>query len=421
MTARCREITVSESTARPATWGSLLAVREFRYLWLAQAVSFTGDQLARVAIAVLVFERTHSALLTGITYATTYLPWLLGGPLLGGLADRYPRRTVMVTCNVLSAVLVATLALPSLPIWALCGLLFVVVLLEAPFLSARAALVADVLPDDRYVLASAVTNVTIQLGQVLGFAVGGALVAALGPRQALLLDAATFLLSAAIVRLAARERPAPTESEETGLGRWQRQMAAGARLAFGDPRLRGLVMLAWLAVFWVVPEGLAAPYADALHGSALTVGLLLAAQPVGAALGGLFLSRFVAPARRLELMHPLALLCSLPLVLFALRPGLAPALALLVLSGIGATYNLPANAAFVQTVPAAQRGQAFGLVAAGLAAGQGLSIAAAGAVADHIAPAAVIGAAGALGVAATIFLSGVDRRRYAATATPALP
>ena len=61
-------------------------------LFLAQAISLTGDQLARVAIASLVYRQTRSAFITALIYAVTYLPWLIGGPLLGGLADRFPRR-----------------------------------------------------------------------------------------------------------------------------------------------------------------------------------------------------------------------------------------------------------------------------------------------------------------------------------------
>jgi MFS family permease len=412
---------VSDTATGQATWRSLLAVREYRYLWLSYALSLAGDQLARVAIAVLVFTQTHSALLTGVVYAMTFLPWLIGGPLLGGVADRYPRRTVMLACHLLSALLVALLAIPGLPIAVLCAVLFVVVLLESPFLSARAALLADVLTDDRYVLAIALNNVTFQLAQVLGFVTGGALVAIIGARPALLSDAITFLASAALVRYAVRRRPAARtpDGTESAASAWRRQMLSGIRLVFGDPRLRPLVGLAWLAAFWVVPEGLAAPYASELHGSAVAVGLLLAAQPAGAGLGGLLLSRLVAPARRLEIMTPLAVLCCLPLLAFAAHPGLPVALGILVLSGLGVCYNLPANAAFVQAVPSEQRGQAFGLVGAGLAAGQGLSIALAGAVADHVGPAVVIAVAGVLGAGAALLTSGVGRRLLM-TATPAL-
>ena len=129
--------------AKPATYRSLFASGEFRAMWIAQAISLTGDQLARVAITALVYTQTRSALITGLIYAVTYLPWLIGGPLLGGLADRYPRRTVMITCQLLSAVLVALMAVPRMPLWLLATLLFVVVLVESPFLSARASLLVD--------------------------------------------------------------------------------------------------------------------------------------------------------------------------------------------------------------------------------------------------------------------------------------
>jgi MFS family permease len=397
---------------RPATYRALFADSEFRALWLAQAISLTGDQLARVALASLVYTQTRSSFLTALVYAITYLPWLIGGPLLSGLADRYPRRAVMVTCQLLSAVLVALMAVPGMPLTVLASLLFVVILVESPFLAARASLLVDVLPDDRYVLASAMNQLTLQGSQVLGFAAGGALVLLLEPSGALLLDAGSFLLAAALVRFRVRPRPAAGSGDELG-GSWQR-MRTGARVVFGDPRLRGLVLLAWLAAFWVVPEGLAAPYGD---GKPTAVGLLLAAQPAGSVIGGLWLTRLVRPTTRLELMGPLAVVSCIPLLFFAATPPLPVAVALLVVSGIGTTYNLPANAAFMQALPANRRGQAFGLVSAGLVAGQGLSITAAGAIAEVVSPGLVITVAGALGLAAALSLSGAGRR-FLSTPSP---
>ncbi len=397
---------------RPATWRSLFAVKEFRSLWVAQAVSLTGDQLARVAVAVLVFDRTDSALLTAAVYAITYLPWLIGGPLLGGLADRYPRRTVMVVCNMCSAALVALMAVPSVPLPVLCVLLFIIVLLESPFTAARAALMVDVLPDDRYVLATAINNLTIQGAQVFGFAAGGVLVAAIGSRQALLVDAATFLFSAILLRLTVRNRPAADAraAGEEGMRAWGSRIAAGSRLVFGDPRLRGLLVLAWLAAFYVVPEGLAAPYADEFDGSAVVVGLILAAQPTGAVLGGLVLSRLVPPARRLVLLVPLCVVSCAPLILCALQPSLEVTLVLLALSGLGASYQLVANAVFMQTVPQKWRGQAFGLASAGLVAGQGISLVLAGAIAEFISPPLVVAGAGLLGTVVALGFAGIGRR-----------
>jgi len=406
----------SDVPSQPATYRSLFADGEFRALWLAQAISLTGDQLARVAIAFLVYARTQSALATAIVYAITYLPWLIGGPLLGGLADRYPRRTVMVSCQLISAVLVALMAIPAMPLVLLAVLLFVVILVESPFLSARASLLVDVLPDDRYVLASGLGQLTIQGTQVVGFALGGLLLKAVGPTDALLLDATSFLVAAAMVQFFVRHRDSAASAGELG-GSWRR-IREGARVVFGDPRLRGLVLLAWLSFFWVVPEALAAPYGK---GDPTAIGLLLAAQPTGAVIGGLALTRLVRPAVRLQLMGTLALLASVPLLLFAFTPPLPVALALLVVCGIGTSYNLPANAAFMQSVPAERRGQAFGLVAAGLVAGQGLSIAIAGAVAEAVGSiSAVIAIAGALGALGALSLNGAGRRFLAAAPSAAV-
>jgi MFS family permease len=401
---------VSDAAAMPATWRSLFADGEYRALWVAQVVSVVGDQLARVALAVLVYHRTNSPLLTAMVYAITYLPWVVGGPLLGGLADRFPRRSVMITCDLLCAVLVALMALPGAPLGILFVLLFLVILLDSPFTAARSSLIADVLSDERYILASALGNLTFQTGLVLGFAAGGALVGTVGARQALLLDAATFLASAAIVWLGVRRRPAAAGRDGETVAGWSTRLVAGLRLVFGDPRLRALVVLAWLAAFYVVPEGLAAPYAQELGGDAGTVGLVLAAGPAGVVIGGLVLSRLVRPARRLMLMVPLAYMSCVPLMFYALRPPTPVALALLVASGLGASYQLAANAAFVQSVPAASRGQAFGLAAAGLVAGQGLSIVIAGAIAELVPASTVIAGAGALGLLAVAAVSGVGRR-----------
>jgi MFS family permease len=127
-------------------------------LWSAQVLSFAGDQFAQVAIAILVYGRIHSPFLTALAYALTYLPPIAGGPLLSGLADLFPRRRVMIVCDLFRVGTVGLMAIPSLPITALCVLLFCTVLTGVPFSSARAALMPDVLPGDKFVLGSAIGN-----------------------------------------------------------------------------------------------------------------------------------------------------------------------------------------------------------------------------------------------------------------------
>jgi hypothetical protein len=113
---------------RGAGLGQVFRIPEFRALWFAELVSTAGDQLARVGLSVLVYGRTGSPVWAALTYALTFLPALAGGVLLGRLADRHPRRTVMIVCDLARAALVAAMALPGTPLPAVCALLVAVVL-----------------------------------------------------------------------------------------------------------------------------------------------------------------------------------------------------------------------------------------------------------------------------------------------------
>jgi predicted MFS family arabinose efflux permease len=397
----------------PASFGEVFAVGEFRALWLAQVLSVAGDQLARVALTLLVFDRTHSALLAAVTFAASVVPTFVGGIVLSGLADRLPRREVMIACDLLRAALVAVMAVQGLPIAALVCLLFGVTMISAPFTSARAALYPEILTGDRYVLGTAVTLTTLQFAQVLGFAAGGAVVGIFGVRMSLLADAATFLFSAAITRLLVAARPAAQPRSRPG-ARPQRGMFAAVRLVFATPALRTPMLFGWLAAFYNAPEGVSAPLAATLGGGAVAVGLLLASQALGASVGAITFSRFVAPCQRLRLMAPLAVLACGMLVLFVLRPPLPVALAILMLSGICDCYQLAANASFVSAAPPQHRSGAFGLAQSGMTLSQGAAMVAAGALAQHHSPSAVIAAVGAIGALCAVLVAtsgGKDRGR----------
>jgi predicted MFS family arabinose efflux permease len=383
-------------------------VSEFRALWLAQVLSVAGDQLARVALTLLVYARTGSALLAAVTFAASVVPAFIGGITLSGLADRFPRRRVMIVCDLTRVVLVAVMAISGMPIAALVVLLFVVTLIGAPFLSARAALVPDLLIGDLYVLGTAVTLTTLQFAQVLGFALGGAVVAFFGVQVSLLIDAATFALSALITFVWVRSWPAvqavtdrETQAEPDAGG----GLLAGLRLVFTSPALRIPMLLGWLAAFYNVPEGVSAPLAKVLGGGAVAVGFILAAPAFGATVGAITLSRFVAPARRVRWMSPLAVAACGVLILFVFRPPLPAALMVLAVSGLFDCYQLAANASFVAATPARQRSQAFGIAQGGMSLGQGVAMVVAGAAAEHFAPYFVIAASGAVGAVAAIAIA----------------
>jgi len=294
---------VSPSTARRPSFRDVFAHPEFRALWASYALSAVGDRLALVALTLLVYNRSKSPLLAAITFAAGFVPYLFGGMFLSGLADRMPRRSVMVTCDLIRVVLVAAMLAPGVPLAAMIALLYAVTLLQPPFDASRSAIVRDVMEKDRYPLAMAVMGSTSRVVVIAGSAIGGLIVALFGAQPALGADAATFVASALLIQFGVHARPATSASEggPNPLG----QLAEGVRLVFGDPALRTLMGLGWLAAFYEVPEGLAAPYAGSLKGGALAAGLLIATSQLGAAVTTPLFTKKIGPLTRLKWMGPM--------------------------------------------------------------------------------------------------------------------
>ena len=385
---------MSPSTARHPSFRDVFTHPEFRALWVSYVLSAAGDRLALVALTLLVYGRSRSPLLAAITFAAGFVPYLFGGMFLSGLADRRPRRSVMVACDLLRFVLVAAMLVPAVPLAAMIALLYAVTLLQPPFDASRSAIIRDVIERDRYPLAMAVMGSTSRVVIMAGSAAGGLIVALFGARLALGADAATFVASAVVIQFGVHARPAPAGSEGPNpLG----QLAEGARLVFGDPALRTLMGLGWLAAFYEAPEGLAAPYAGSLKGGAVAAGLLIATSQLGAAVTTPLFAKKVGPLTRLRWMGPMAALTCGILAVTILRPNLIVSMALFALSNSFAMYQIAANAAFVERIPNEKRGQAFGLASAGLIVGQGVAFAVAGAAAEVVPPSTVVALSGVLG------------------------
>lgn len=393
----------------------VLRDREFRTMFLAGALSVAGDQLARIAVALLVYDRSGSAFAASATYACSYLTWLLGGPVLSALSDRYSRRRLMITTDLLRMGLVALLVLPGIPLWLIFTVLAGVGLLSPPFEAARSALLADVLDGEGYVVGNTLTQTVSQAAQVVGFVGGGAMVALIGIEGALLANCATFAVSALLLSTGLRERgPQPATDSPSIL----REAAQGARLVAGSPTLRGL--LAWgllSAAVVIAPEGLAVAVADESGGGALTAGVLTAAVPAGFLLGSFLLVR-VPRDRRERLFVPLSLVSIAPLALTPLLDS--PVLLALawVLAGTGNALQLVAGAAYVQAVPAHLRGRAYGIAGTALAAVQGVVLLLVGALAELTGPRLPVAVAALVGLVLVPVVLRVGRPTATSAAVP---
>jgi MFS family permease len=329
---------------------------------------------------------------------------------LSAVADRLPRHRVLIGADVARGVLVAAMAIPGTPLPVLLVLLLLLSLGGPPFESARSALQADILDAERYTVATSITNVTLQLTQVIGFVLAGALVALVHPSSALLFDAATFAVSAAWLAARLQRRPAPAGTDAPSTSIW-RDTAAGLRLLARTPRLRAIIGLLWAGALFVnAPEGLVAPFVAQLGQGSAAVGILLAANPLGATIGGLVIARWVRPERRERVIVPLVLVSLVPVALAGATAQLMGAgevpfvlvVALMFVSGLGASWTIPLNVSFMQAVPSSHRGRAFGVAVSGLYGAQGIGVLAAGVLAEGLAPGGVVAASGVLGLLAVV-------------------
>jgi MFS family permease len=353
-------------------------------------LSWTGDSLARAAVIALVYDQTRSVVASAATFAISFLPWVLGGPVLAAIAERYPPRTVMVIADLGRMVLIALVAVPSMPLPALLILLFLTSLLNPPFDSARSALLPRILSGDRYVVGMAVQNSANQAAQLIGYLAGSA-VGTSHPRFALLVDAATFALSACMIGLGVHHRPAAlARSRRTHL---LRETAEGFRIVFGTPTLRAIALVVLAAsLFTAPPEGLAAAWAASLEHDptrrGLAQGVIMIANPLGYLVAGLLIGRLMPPETRRRLIRPFAVLAPVVLIPSLLSPSAIVIALMAGLCGVCLAGMTPAaNGLFVQLLPSDYRARAFGVMQTGLQVLQG-----AGVLASHYSLPLVVGA-----------------------------
>jgi MFS family permease len=396
-----------DSVAAPAArvgYGEALSSREFRALFAGQTVSTTGTSVAAVALTILVYRRTGSPFLSALTFSLGFLPYVVGVG-ISGLVDRVRPRNLVVACDFAAGLIAVLMAWRGAPLPLLLGLLLCLGLLASVASGSRAALVRSAVTHEAYVPARSLMRIASQSAQIGGNAAGGALVVALSPSGAILVNAASFLFSACVVRLVVGDYPNPA-GDEGERARLLEDSLRGAHAILGDAELRRLLLLGWLVpTFLVAPEALAAPYVAAHHGSATLVGVWLVALPVGIIVGDVSGVRFLTAAQQRRVTGPVAAACFVPFLVFALHPSIPLALGLLVLSGTCGMYSLGLDARLRDASPPHLFARTMTLNTAGIMTLQGIGFALAGAVAQAIGPSLAITTAGGLGLVGTALLN----------------
>lgn len=175
--------------------------RSFRLLLGGTVVSQLGDWAARLALSFLVFYKTDSDTMVGVTAALLTIPWLGLGQWLAHKGDRFDRRRLLVACDASRGLLFIIIGFTTLPLGVLLTLVFVVATIDPVFEANRSALIADVVSKRDYANAIQATHGVNQVAQLAGFGLGGLLVSIYGPSTALVLNGLSFFGSALLMGL----------------------------------------------------------------------------------------------------------------------------------------------------------------------------------------------------------------------------
>jgi MFS family permease len=399
----------------PAGAGSLRllgANRPFRLLWSARAVSFLGDSLALVALMLHVASATgHALAVAWLLLAGDFAP-ALAGPLTGTVADRLDRRAVMVGCELLQGALVVATALwlPALP------LLLVLVGLRAVagqvFQPASRAAVPAVVPERDLEQANAAVGLATNGGETLGPLVAAVALPVLGVRGVLLVDAASFLVSAVLLGLL------PAIAGTGGSGPRRAPFLAAARAGLRYLRGQATVRAVALGYFAVVActgiDDVALVFlATGTFGAGGTaVGLLLGAVGVGLLAGYALLARTRGRVPMTALLLAGFAVSSAGNLLTGLAWAVAAAVCVQAVRGLGvAAMDVAATTLVQRIVPPGLQGRVFGSLYGGIGVAAALAYLLGGLLLDQTSPRVAFVAAGAAGLLATGATALALRRR----------
>src|SRR5262245_42982130 len=280
--------------------------RSFRQLWLGQVVSQMGDWFNTIALYTIILQLTGSGRDVGLLLVARFVPSFLFGPISGVIADRFSRQRIMIVSDILRAVVVLGFLFVRRPdqLWIIYVLTVFQLGLSTFFEPAKTAAIPSIVEDRELVAANAISSVTWSAMLTIGAALGGMMTSAFGTDVSFVLDAATYLLSAALIASIRVPKRKKRERQRLSLGRILgiTETIEGIRYVKDRPRVLALLLVkpAWglgggiltlLAVFGerIFPVG---------KNAAGGIGVLFAARGIGTAVGPIVARRISGEGNR---------------------------------------------------------------------------------------------------------------------------
>ncbi|MEZ5225794.1 MAG: MFS transporter [Acidimicrobiales bacterium] len=334
--------------------------RNFRTLIGASVASQLGDWAARLALSLLVYERTGDPSTVGLVATILVLPWLGPGQWLAAWSDRLDRRRLLMGCDIVRGAVFVAIGFVNLPLPVLLPMIALAATIDPVFEANRSALIVDIVPEDDYPAAIQVAGAINQASQLIGFSLGGVLSALLSPSGALALNGASFLLSALLI---SHIRVTSTTDRSTT----SPSLSQAYRFLADDPLSRTAVIVTFLTVAAAMAvESQAVVYGSAVVGlDDVGTGLLAAIVPAATLLSIMDLRTDGDDREVLEQGLFLAVAAAIPAAIL-LGGGFNRASAFVGYAAVGLifTFSTAANIAVGRRIPAESRAGTFGVLQA---------------------------------------------------------
>ena len=345
----------------------------FGYFWAARMISYLGSASTFVVLPLYVYEvGDGDPTLVGVLALAVTLPRLLG-PVAGTVADRMDGRRLMILCNLGEAALIGSVALFLPPFPVLVVLVAGSSAISTLFFPAGRSAVPMIVGREDLTSANALVGTAANLSFAVGPALGAFAFAWVGARGALALDAATFLISAALLLRLPALPPTPN-AETTRIGGFFGEVRDGVLYVMRQPRVRALTIGLLLSLVFITVDIVALVFLarESLDTGAAGYGVLAAAHGIGMILGPLLLVR---RARRV-LVPVIFLGLALEggtLLLTGLAPTLLLAVVLRIIGGVGnGVENVAVDTVLQTEVERPMLGRVFGIVYGGAMLAEGL-------------------------------------------------
>lgn len=355
-------------------------------LEIAVLISGVGNGISMIAIPWLVLERTGQAMSAGLVGTATALPLLASALFSGSIVDTFGRRRVSMVSDVCSAVSAA--AIPLVDRWLgldmalILGLVVLGSIFDPAGSTAREAMIPELGEKAGWALprTNSVHEAVWGIAYLIGPALGGVLIASIGPSSTLWVTAAAFVVAAlcvAAVKAPGIGTPHPEDRPKSLLG----GSVEGLRLVWRDPLLRSTTVLTMfvLAVYMPV-EGVILPYVFERQGRSAALGSVLTAMAAGSILGALLFAAIGHRFRRRRVFAVATVVASASILMMSLAPNLTTLLIAALFAGFfwGPVDPLINTALQTRTEPA-RRGRVLGVLMATYYAAGPLGYLAAGA------------------------------------------